>query len=415
VDATLDIEGLTIERWAHGGDGVGIPSSGPLSGAVVFVPDSVPGDVLDVRVVVRKRKWARARLTRIRVASPHRVTPPCRHQLACGGCPWMNGSEQAQRHSREHVLRAEARKRLGWSHTRSESRVHLCSSQGPSLGYRVRARLVYQVDAEGQVVMGYRGRRSHAPIDVEQCAVLAAPLQAAWPALRKGLGDQKVTGGGELDLLLGREGWGARVRPEGGAPWEIGRSVVSVRQGQVSPRCRPGDFVQANPVVLEALVSEVQRLASGAAGDYAVELFAGTGAMTAPLLKAGYAVDAYEVAAGAKASFEEVLEGLGDARWHRCDLLRDGVPRPRPRQRPDLVLLDPPRTGAAEIMPWVRASGAKALIYVSCDPATAFRDLAYLTKGAWEVLSVTGYDMFPHTGHQEVVAYAMPTDQTPPD
>ena len=110
----MRLQELEIQRWAHGGDGVGVPGSGPMAGVVVFVRGAVPGDVVEVEVVERRRRWARAALVAVTSPSTERVPVPCPIQAACGGCPWMPGSADAQATSRLAILKGEAAKRLGW-------------------------------------------------------------------------------------------------------------------------------------------------------------------------------------------------------------------------------------------------------------------------------------------------------------
>ncbi len=406
------LEGLLIQRWAHGGDAVGVPERGPLAGAIVFVPGAVPGDRVTARVVQRKRRWARAEILKIEAPSPHRVTPACPLQAACGGCPWMAGDHAAQAASRLAILRGEARKRLGWTDERVAERVALAGAPAPSLGYgvgyRVRLRMAYRVAGDGRVTLGFRSAGTQRLVDVPECVVAAPALNAALPEARRQLA-ARGPGEGELQLLAGREGVAGLVKPVLGSSWGFGPERVTVVQGALELEAAPDAFVQANPEVVAAMTRRVRELAAGVMppGGHAVELFAGSGTFTVPLLEAGYRVTAYEVAPDARAAFERVTAGRGEATWQRCDLFATGVPTPAPAA-PDLVLLDPPRVGAAEVMPWVRSSGARAVVLVSCDVATGFRDLAQLVEAGWDVAEVTGYDMFPHTGHQEMLSLVVP-------
>lgn len=401
---------LPVLRWAHGGDAVAMADDGPLAGLVVFVRGAVPGDVVSVLLETRKKRWARGRLVAVVSPSPARREPPCAVQAACGGCPWMVGSAAAQRASREAILRAEVRKSaLGWSDEEVAAKVRVVDVPGAAgLGYRVRAKLAWRRGPGSTVAVGFMGRGTHAFVPVARCAVLTPALNDALPGLRKHL-EADGAERGEVTLVAGDEGVAAWVEPASGRAHGVGPEQVTVRFGDRPFAADPRAFIQANPAVAAAMVDAVEAAARAAGGARAVELFAGAGLFTTALWSSGYEVDAYEVAATARAGFEATRERAGvppeRGRWHAADLLRDGFPTPRPAP-PDLVLLDPPRTGAAELAPWVRASGARAVILVSCDVATAVRDLALLTEGpeGLRVERVDGYDMFPHTGHQEVLA-----------
>lgn len=397
----MELSGLVIQRWAHGGDGVGVPESGELAGAIVFVPRAVPGDVVRCRVVARKKRWARAEILEIERPSPHRVEPLCAVQPACGGCPWMAGDAEAQAASRLAILAGEAAKRLGVE----AAQVRLAPQAGPLFGYRSRVRMAYEVDARGAVRLGYRASESHLLVDVARCPVAAPEIDARLPALRDELAALGA-GRGEVSLVAGREGVAGRARSAHGEERVFGPPTVTLGEAPFAIAADAHTFVQANTSVSRAIAEQIEAMAREAGGAHAVELFAGAGTLTQPLLRAGYRVTAYESAAGARPWFEANTAGLGEATWHLVDLHAMGVPWPAP-DPPDLVLLDPPRTGAAEIMPWVRASGAKTVLMVSCDVSTVMRDLATLLQGGYRVTDIVGHNMFPHTGHQEVVARAV--------
>lgn len=404
----MRIEGLHIERWAHGGDAVGHPAAGPLAGMVVFVPGAVPGDVVTVRIRKRKKRWARGDLERIEQSSPHRVEPACAVQDRCGGCPWMGGDAGAQARSRIAILRGEARKALGWTAERADDRVslHEPPTPGALLGYRTRVRMAWRVDADARVTLGYRARGSSRLVDVPGCPVAAPAIEAALPDLRLALAD-RARGEGEVWLVAGDEGVAGLVDPARGPRWRFGPDEVTVTAGELRLSVTPDAFLQANSAVTADLCAAVAAAAAQLApdGGHAVELFAGVGTLTVPLLQAGLTVTAYEVNPDARVPFLANTRRHGAAAsFHTCDLFAAGVPLPAPAT-PDVIVLDPPRQGAFGVMPWITASGAASLLYVSCDVSTAMRDLAQLGS-EWDIETIVGFDMFPHTGHQELLAVA---------
>lgn len=399
----MELSGLRILRWAHGGDGVAVPEGGELAGAIVFVPRAVPGDVVRCRVVARKKRWARAELVAVESASPHRVEPPCAVQAACGGCPWMTGDHEAQAASRLAILGGEAVKRLG-----EQSPTVRLAASGPTLGYRSRIRMAYAVGGDGAVKLGYRREGSHHLVDVERCPVAVGAIDDALPEIRQRLA-AAGSAQGEVSILAGAEGVAGRVRPNGQEAWSFGPATVTVGAPGHAVSAAADSFVQANSAVMSAIAERIEAMAREAGGRHAVELFAGVGTLTLPLLRAGYRVTAYESAPDARALFDANVAGRGDATWHHSDLLATGAPWPPP-DAPELVLLDPPRTGAAEIMPWVRACGARVVLMLSCDVSTAMRDLQLLAERGYRITDIIGYDMFPHTGHQEVLARAVLPD-----
>jgi len=377
---------LTILRWAHGGDGVAFLADG----RICFVPGVVPGDVVRVRLTDDKPRFARAVVEALEVASPARVVPACDVQARCGGCPWMIGSPAAQAASREAILRGEVKKRLG------DVPVEMAAASAP-LGYRQRVRLTIR---GGRV--GYIAKGTHTHVPITRCPITVPAIDGLIPAL----GDRaRDWPDGRVTLLAGDEGVAGWVQPDVGAGFGWGLDHVTVLGQVMSARA----FAQANGAVTRAIMGELAELfgpSDGASGGVAVELFAGSGTLTQVLWEHGWEVHAYELDGAARPAFEAARAAShGRGTWHACDL-STGLVTPAP-PRADAVLLDPPRTGAAEIMPWVRATSTTMVVYVSCDLATGLRDLAMLcADGRWRVERVTGYDMFPHSGHQELVAVA---------
>lgn len=410
---TEAVSGVHILRWAHGGDGVAVPETGPLAGTIVFVPESVPGDVVDVRLQERKERWARGRIARVVTPSPERVAPPCELQGRCGGCPWMAGTPAAQARSREAILRGELGKRLG----AALADTHVALRESPrQLGYRLRVRMGFEV-AGGRVTLGFRGKKSHALVDVGHCAIADPAIDAALPAVREVLAARFAGGAraGRVTLLAGDAvtssaravaGW---IEPEGGEGFGFGPSEVRVAFGRFSQVLSPRAFAQANAEVTGQILDVVEAWAREARVGHeeamAVELFAGGGTLTMALWAAGWRVTAYEVDGAARAAFEATREAQGvpveRGSWHAADLFI-GPPWPVP-ERPHLVVLDPPREGAKDVIGWVAASAAAEVLYVSCDLATGLRDVATLVQAGFRLDDVVGFDMFPHSGHQEVI------------
>lgn len=392
--APTRIREAEVLRWAHGGEGVVVHAetdTGP--GRVVFVPDVVPGDVVDLIVVEAKERWARARVERLVRPSPERVQVPCAVQDRCGGCPWMAGSARAQAASRRAILEGELHKRLGWS-----GPVTLVEAPA-AFGYRQRVRLTWRSDARG-VRLGFLGKRSHDLVDITRCPIADPRIEAALPEVRALAAG--THGEGRVTLLAGEDGV-AGAFDDGR---RFGPDAVTLRFGDHAQRLSPEAFTQANAAVTGELLAILERWARAAPhrDKPAIELFAGGGTLTMALWRAGWTVVAYEVAEAARAAFEATRDAHGVApergRWHACDL-SIGVPLPAPAE-PSLIVLDPPRTGAAALMPWVKAAGATTIVYVSCDLATGLRDVASLLD-RYALREVVGLDMFPHAGHQEVM------------
>ena len=316
----------------------------------------------------------------------------------------MVGDEATQDAGRMAILGGEARKRLGWSEEEVRRRVTPVSGLGEPYAYRSRVRMAFVSDGAGRTVMGYRAAGSDSIVDVHTCAIATPAIQQRLPAVRAHLSSLGAVSGAVM-MVAGEEGVATLIRCDDGSQVRLGPERVTVVQGASRVSVPPEGFVQANPPVASALVAAVAQAAREAGGTRAVELFAGSGTFTVPLLLAGYSVTAYEVDGSAREGFHRTVEGVGDAVWHKTDLLDLGVPLPEP-EPPHLVLLDPPRAGAGTLMPWIRGCGAKVVLMISCDVATAMRDVGELTLGErapYAVTSIRSYNMFPHTGHQELL------------
>jgi 23S rRNA (uracil1939-C5)-methyltransferase len=399
-------EDLEIQRWVNGGDGLAVIESGDDEGLIVFVPGTVPGDRVDVRLTHRKKRWARGVMTRRRDDSGHRVQAKCAVQDACGGCPWMVGDLDLQRAEHRRILVSEVTKRLGRfvSADAAERMVAPRVVHGKSWGYRNRLRMAYSVSSSGQVRLGFRQARGGSIVDVGTCVVAVEELQRAIPRVKAHL-ESRVNEVGEVRLLAGLEGVAGTIEPKGGKvePW--GPSEVTLHVGRAQLRLGPAAFVQGNSEVAAKIASDVEAKARVAGGTVAVELFCGAGTFTVPLLEAGYKVWGYDVAGECEDAFAKATGSFGEAWFHTQDLLGlSPYPSPPP-PAPELILLDPPRTGAGEVVDWIAQTKAGTVLMVSCDLATALRDTARLLEAGFTCVGIQSYDLFPHTGHQELLIH----------
>jgi 23S rRNA (uracil1939-C5)-methyltransferase len=348
---------LSILSLAAGGDGVARDGN-----RVVFVPLTAPGDRVRARVIEVHKRFARAELEAVLEPGPGRREPPCRYFGRCGGCRWMHLDDAAQRAGRESLLR-DALLRIGGIGELPE--IEWVESPR-SLGYRSRARVAWEA---GRV--GFRASASHEVVDIETCLVLDAATQGQLDALRA----HPPRGRGEREI----RGFGARA-PETG----------------LGLRVAPGAFFQANAALWERWLELVAELAGS--GELAVELYAGVGFYTARIESAFARVIAVERSHSARdlarnTRAEVILAPAED--WAKAKLRA---------LDPDLVLLNPPRTGcAAEVCEAIAHCRARRIVYVSCDPPTLARDLARLGD-TFRLTRLVLLDALPQTHHVECIA-----------
>jgi 23S rRNA (uracil1939-C5)-methyltransferase len=410
-----------------------------MEGKAVFVPLTLPGEQARVRIVEERRSYATAEVDEIVAASPERIAPACPHFGACGGCHYQHANYEAQLAFKRAILR-ETLERGGVT-----APVEIDVLAGEPWRYRNRIRLAF--DAAGNP--GYRGRRSHAVAPIRECPIAARLLLDAAkaaaevacqfaPALRLA-GISLFCNASESALLASvfvaraaqpipaktRADFGdfakalseripaftgAELVAEGGsneppriiAQW--GAASLTYRAAGFDYRVDHGAFFQVNRFLVDALVECVT---AGRKGDLAWDLFAGVGLFARRLTASFARVVAVESAPAATQALAANLKGTAGTavRSTTLDFLRSARKSRRPNPAvPDLIVVDPPRTGlGSEITALLAEVAAPALVYASCDPATLARDLRELTGAGYAIESITLADLFPQTFHLETV------------
>jgi tRNA/tmRNA/rRNA uracil-C5-methylase (TrmA/RlmC/RlmD family) len=397
-----------VDGFTHGGEGVV-----RLEGKAVFVPGALPGETVEVRVVDDRARWARAQLLEVVDASADRVAPPLADVDAMGGGDLAHAAPEAQRRLKTRVVR-EQLQRLG----RVEApAVADCLAVGPDLRYRTNVRL--HAGADGR--LGFHRGGSHEVVPVDDLVLATPQVQAVRDAVGDATGAAEVTlrahgstgtaaaaltpgaGGlaipeGDVDIVL--------VQPDGTALPLRGDGVLAEQVAGLTYRFDTSSFFQVSTGGAEALVEHVLRAAGGIDGAFVWDLYAGVGLLSLPLARAGAEVVAVEghgaatrwAEANAQAADLEItVEHAPVARW-----VTDAGARQDP---PDVVVLDPPRTGAgAEVVASLVDLAPGAVVYVACDVAALARDTRALQEGGYRLTAVQPLDLFPMTHHVETVA-----------
>ena len=415
---------VTIEKPVYGGSCLA-----RVEGKAVFVPMTLPGEQARIRVTSSKSGYATAEAIEIAANSPQRVAPRCSHFGACGGCHYQHTGYETQLGFKQAILR-ETLERAGVD---APSEIDLLAAE--PWGYRNRIRLAF--DAAGNP--GYRGRRSHTVIPIAECPI-AAPLlvQAALafasvarqvaPALRPAeialfsdasessllltvvvSSAKKVrfdelmhTLSQQLPALSGAElvlEGPAGQQPRTVAKW--GASSLVYRAAGFDYRVDHGAFFQVNRWLVDSLV---ERVIGSHSGKLAWDLYAGVGLFARQLTTRFDRVIAVESAPASTQALAANLKGTRGAPVRSAT--HDFLQRPHNDSRPDLVVVDPPRTGlGAETCALLAKIAAPALVYVSCDPSTLARDLRTLAGSGYSLDSVSVADLFPQTFHLETVVH----------
>jgi 23S rRNA (uracil1939-C5)-methyltransferase len=409
---------VTLERPAFGGDLLAHVDDG----RVLLVDGGAPGDVVDVEVSAVERRLVRARCVGVRVPAADRAGPFCDVADRCGGCPW-HAVSQAQQVAAlaAHVERALTQ--AGGPH-----RVEAPWFADPHRAWRSTARLQVVDDR-----LGYFASGSRSLVEPAVCAALTPEVEALRQHAARAAQAVGVRGTGTLRLTAapggptgtialfpeaGARGWTewARRLLEGpchgvrlvtgadDAPLDLGR--VEDVLGPASVPHPAGTFVQAHQPGAAALQAQVLDWLEPTVGDEVLELYAGSGHFTLALLAAGLRVTAVELdpVAAARLSAEAARRGYpasGPARAVRV-VTGDAARFPPGGYRS--ALIDPPRAGARTVIDALARARPARLVYVACDPATLARDVAALTAAGARLERSRAFELFPHTGHVEVVA-----------
>jgi 23S rRNA (uracil1939-C5)-methyltransferase len=418
---------VTLEKPVYGGAFLA-----HLEGKAVFVPLALPGEQARIRITQDKRGYATAEFEEIVIAAPERLAPACPHFGVCGGCHYQHANYESQLAFKQTILR-ETLERGG---VRAPEEISVLA--GEPWAYRNRIRLAF--DAAGNP--GYRGRRSHALVPISECPIAApllieAALAAAQvarqfaPSLRpsevalfcnsdetamlasvfvasakKNCFDgfsqalhQQIPALQGAELVVEDR---ASQLPHAVARW--GADPLLYRAAGFAYRVDHGAFFQVNRWLVDSLV---ERVTAGHKGNLAWDLFAGVGLFSRRLTASFARVVAVESAPSATQALAANLKGTtATAVWAATlDFLRRSrKPAQLDGSRPDLIVVDPPRTGlGAEVSALLAEIAAPALTCVSCDPATLARDLRALIASGYAIESITLADLFPQTFHLETV------------
>ena len=428
---------LTIDRLSYGPAGIG-RMNGKDGGKVVFVPQTAPGDRVDVILTEEKKRYAHGHLVAVRQAGPARRMPPCRYVPRCGGCPWQHVSYAEQLRAkealvREHMrriggmedppvlpilpspqewryrhrirLRTEPPARLGFYQSQSHELVelgdcliagedcatHLAQARAWLARLRTTVRRIELItsdplrDATGGVVLVGNAQGRFQADDEEECAAFVA-------------GHDDVAG----VILFGR-GWRRA--------WGETRIVLDLGVDDLTLEVKRGGFTQVNPAGNRVLIAALLRLGDFQGSQKVIECHTGAGNLSLPIAGRvatliGIEQDPYALADAreniARTGLNNVTFVHASARVGLRTLVQRGV-------EADVLVLDPPRAGAADSLDDIPRLKIQKVVYVSCDPTTLARDLRRLGQWGYRVESLQPVDLFPHTYHVETIAVAVLT------
>ena len=398
---------------------------GRLDGKAVMVPSAVPGDLLEVTVIQERAGYLVARAERVLKAGAARRIPPCPYLPRCGGCDWQQITYPGQVRFKAEVIAATLNRALGMELDPAT----LVEPAPAEFGYRARIR--FQAGRGGR--LGFYEAGSRRLVEVEHCMVAAAEIRVPREfAAEIECEEIEVVADRGREVLVAhlarRPGAAVLERARrlverdariAGAVLRAGRTREVIGEVSIAVTLEPGLelevdadlFSQINRAQNLKLVAAVTEMAAAGADARVLDLFCGAGNFSLPAARRGAEVmgvdaDALAVAAATRSAARLGLKRAEFAAMEAAELARFLL---RARYRPEVVIMDPPRAGARELISPLLRMRAARVIYVSCDVATLARDLQALCAGGYRIAAVRALDFFPNTHHAEVVAHAVLT------
>lgn len=438
---TLDISDLNDQ-----GEGVG-----RYEQRVVFVPDTVPGDQIKVRLIRVKTSYAYGKLITIINPSSHRIKPPCILAQDCGGCQWQHIDYNFQLIAKKNQIQ-QALIRLGGF---ANPPIQSTQSCYQALDYRNKVTYPLGVNVTGEIKVGFYEKHSHKIINLNQCPVQDQQFNPLLQQIKKGINKQGWSIYNErtyqghlryLGLRIGRrtgevlitlvsttlnlinfehqaQQWQEQYpqivgvciheNPQAGNAIFAGKThCIWGRDYLWEEFCglrwqiRPDTFFQVNTEQAEMLVNYMQEKLSLEGHECILDAYCGIGTLSLPLANQVGKVIGLEVHPTAikQAQFNAASNGIKNAEFY-CGTVEKLLPELN--LNPDIILLDPPRKGCdPNVIDFLVANPVERLVYVSCNPATLARDLRQLCKNSHYVLEeVVPFDFFPQTHHVESVSF----------
>lgn len=400
---------VKLSTAVYGGDTLGrLPD-----GRAVFVPLALPGETVRLRLVEEKRGHARAELLEVLQPAPERVAAPCPHYGACGGCHYQHIAYPHQVALKTAILR-EQLERIGGI---INPAVEACVPAPEPFFYRNHVQL--HLTPQGQ--LGYYRLDGQAVIPVEACLLPEAPIGELWPQLNfEGLTSEieriaiRLGAGDDLQIILES---GVIEPPEisveelpvsvihlspAGSLVLAGSPAVWMQTAGKDLRVSAGSFYQVNTAMAAAMIEHLSTHLDLTPEMIVIDVYCGVGLFSAFLAPKVARLIGIESSPSACEDFVYNLDAYVNVELYEApaeDVLANL------NIRPDLILVDPPRSGLhRRALDGLLALNAPLLVYISCDPATLARDARRLVQGGYRLKTITPFDLFPQTYHIESIS-----------
>jgi len=427
---------ITIDRLAFGGSGFG-----RIDGKACFIPYTAPGDVAEIAITRSKSSYSDGRLEEIKKPAACRVQPVCPVFGSCGGCNWQHISYEEQCLQKEQIFAD-----MLWRSARLEAaKIEPMLRADSPFAYRQRIQLKVNFTA-GKLSVGFHRTGSHFVVDIADCCPIAMPaLNSALAEVRNlillsadpghisqvdlvasplgqvaaifhyiGQDRQRFTrylagAAGNLAFLHGLTMQSGRKNPlqHLSGPEMMLYKLPSCRGDELEVHYAPDGFSQVNFSRNRAIVAALIDFCATIKPDSILDLFCGNGNFSLPLARCARTVTGLESFEKSVllAGFNARHNGIDNARYRCLDSASGLEQLADAGEYFDLVVIDPPRSGAADVARKLFRSKARHVIYISCDPPTLARDINILQKSGYRVLHIQPVDMFPQTYHLESITF----------
>ncbi len=419
---------VAIEKGVYGGRGMG-----RVEGKVVFVPFTLPGERAEAETTREKKDYVEAALKKLEQKSPLRVEPFCHLFQECGGCQYQHLPYPEQLQLKEAILRDM----LGPLIRKAAPEVHPIIPSPQDRGYRIRAQLKAG-KAKGRPILGFYAWKSHRIVDVEECPLLHPLVNRILAGLRNWMGRGGAFAIQGADIQVSPDEGKGVVHLRGEGPChlrtveEIGKEIPGVKGMVVKerPETSWGDltlsydwpeflsneglhirtsgasFFQVNPLQNWNLMRKVVEWAGLRGEERILDLFCGSGNLTLPLGQRARQVWGIDQD---RRAIDHAMENARRNRLNNCRFIAASAEEGmrltfREAREMELVVLDPPRSGARALLDPLAVSHPSKILYVSCEPPTLLRDLSRLAELGYRVERIQPLDMFPQTYHVEAIA-----------
>jgi 23S rRNA (uracil1939-C5)-methyltransferase len=424
---------IDIHSMSHDGRGIGT-----LNGLTTFVEGALPNEQVVCEITKKHRRYLEAKPIEFLKTAAERVTPACEHFNICGGCSLQHINCEQQIQFKQKTLLEQLQL---FGKVTPEKILPPLSKE--AWGYRRKARLgVRYVKKKQQLFIGFREKGTPFLTNINSCKVLHPKIGNALPALNQLISSldqfehipqiEVAVGDNEAALVfrhltdLPTEDI-AKLRTFGlehqfsiylqpNSPAAVTKLTpnneselltYALPDYQLEMEFHPLDFIQVNGEMNQALIKQALELIDPQPEDTILDLFCGLGNFTLPLARFAKKIVGVEGCEKmvARASKNAEKNSIHNTQFFAANLMAPVKESSWLKTSYDKILLDPPRTGAAEIIPFLQHLSAKKIVYISCNPATLARDALVLTQQLGYTLKVAGVvNMFPHTSHIEAIA-----------